>query len=158
MWWIETHPRLIRGVKQEQVRLNLLIGLKGIKGVKGIKYKNRISWIVPKWWIETHTRFIRQVKQAQIRLNLLIGLKYIKGIKYKNHMSWIESVKVVNRKVDKMTPNIWSSCTLIDGQRHSLFYTNKVHKMGWSLVSYSIKLLISSHFFSVRPFKKKKII
>ena len=36
----ETHTRLIREVKQAQIRLNLLIGLKLIKG---IKYKNRIS-------------------------------------------------------------------------------------------------------------------
>ena len=36
----ETHPRLIREVKQAQIRLNLLIGLNGIKE---IKYKNRIS-------------------------------------------------------------------------------------------------------------------
>ena len=35
----ESHTRLIREVKQAQIRLNLLIGLKGIKG---IKYKNRI--------------------------------------------------------------------------------------------------------------------
>ena len=39
-WSIETHTRLIREVKQAQVRLNLLTELKGIKG---IKYKNRIS-------------------------------------------------------------------------------------------------------------------
>ena len=36
----ESHTILIREVKQAQIRLNLLIGLKGIKG---IKYKNRIS-------------------------------------------------------------------------------------------------------------------
>ena len=36
-WSIETHTRLIREDKQEQIPLNLLIGL------KGIKYKNRIS-------------------------------------------------------------------------------------------------------------------
>ena len=36
----ETHTRLIREVKQAQIGLNQLIGLKGIKG---IKYKNRIS-------------------------------------------------------------------------------------------------------------------
>ena len=41
-WWIETHTRLIREVKQEQIQLNLLIGLEGIKG---IKYKNRVSLI-----------------------------------------------------------------------------------------------------------------
>ena len=35
----ETHTRLIREVKQAQIRLNLLIGLKEIKG---IKYENRI--------------------------------------------------------------------------------------------------------------------
>ena len=39
-WSIETHTRLIREVKQAQIRLNPLIGLKGIKGTK---YKNRIS-------------------------------------------------------------------------------------------------------------------
>ena len=38
-WSIETHTRFIREVKQAQIRLSLLIGLKGIKG---IKYKNRI--------------------------------------------------------------------------------------------------------------------
>ena len=38
-WTIETHTRLIREVKQAQIRLNLLIGL------KGIKYKKRISRI-----------------------------------------------------------------------------------------------------------------
>ena len=37
---IETHTRLIREVKQAQIQLNLLIGLKGIEGSK---YKNRIS-------------------------------------------------------------------------------------------------------------------
>ena len=41
-WSIETHARLIREVKEVQIRLNLLIGLKGIKW---IKYKNRISLI-----------------------------------------------------------------------------------------------------------------
>ena len=41
-WEIETRTRLIREVKQTQIRLNVLIGLKGIKG---IKYKNRISCI-----------------------------------------------------------------------------------------------------------------
>ena len=39
-WSMEIHTRFIREVKQAQIRLNLLIGLKGIKG---IKYKNRIS-------------------------------------------------------------------------------------------------------------------
>ena len=29
----ETHTRLIREVKQAEIRLNLLIGLKGIKGL-----------------------------------------------------------------------------------------------------------------------------
>ena len=38
-WSIETHTRFIREVKQSQIRLNLLIGLKGIKG---IKYKHHI--------------------------------------------------------------------------------------------------------------------
>ena len=38
----ETHTKLIKEVKQTQIRLNLRIGLKGIKG---IKYTNRISWI-----------------------------------------------------------------------------------------------------------------
>ena len=49
-----------------------------------------------KWSIETHTRLIREVKQTQIRLNLLIGLKGIKWIKYKNHITCIESFKMVN--------------------------------------------------------------
>ena len=52
---------------------------------------------MPKWSIETRTRLIREVKQAQIQLNLLIGLKQIKGIKYKNRISCIKSVKMVNR-------------------------------------------------------------
>ena len=49
---------------------------------------------MPKLSKETHTRLIREVNQALIRLNLLIGLK---GIKYKNRISLIESVNVINR-------------------------------------------------------------
>ena len=70
----ETHTRLVREVKQAQIWLNPLIGL------KRIKYKNRIfEYEVPKWSIETYTRLIIGVKQEQIRLNLLIGLKGIKA-------------------------------------------------------------------------------
>ena len=32
-WVIETHTRFIREVKQAQIRLNLLIGLKGLRGL-----------------------------------------------------------------------------------------------------------------------------
>ena len=66
---------MIREVKQAQIRLNLLIGLKGIKS---IKYKNLFfEKKVSKWSIETNTRLIREVKRTQIRLNLLIGLRRI---------------------------------------------------------------------------------
>ena len=70
--------------------------------------------------IETHTRLIREVKKVQIWLNLLIGLKGIKGTKYKNRISWIESVKVVNRKVDKMITAIIRSLFL-KSERFLLF-------------------------------------
>ena len=83
-WSIEIHTRLIREVKQAQIRINLLIGLKRIKGIKYKifnLYKIFLEWKEPKCSIETHTILIREVKQAQIRLNLLFGLK---GIKYKN--------------------------------------------------------------------------
>ena len=36
-WSIETHTRLIREVKQGQIRLNPLIGLKRIKGLRGLR-------------------------------------------------------------------------------------------------------------------------
>ena len=55
---IETHTRLIRKVKQAQIRLNLLIGL------NGIKYKNHISRIesCQNSKYKTHTRLIRELK------------------------------------------------------------------------------------------------
>ena len=54
-WSIETHTRLIGEVKQAQILLNLLIGLKGIKG---IKYKNRISWIESFEVIDRNTYYV----------------------------------------------------------------------------------------------------
>ena len=47
--------------------------------------------------MDTHTRFVREVKHAQGRLIMLIGLNGIKGFKYKNRISCIERVKIVNR-------------------------------------------------------------
>ena len=52
---IETHTRLIRDIKQAQIWLNLVIGLRGIKEIKHKK----------------------GIKQAQIELNQLIGLMII---------------------------------------------------------------------------------
>ena len=58
---------MIREVKQAQIRLNLLIGLRRIMR---IKYKIAfLGYKVLKWSIETHTRLNGEVKQAQIRLN-----------------------------------------------------------------------------------------
>ena len=59
---LETRTRLIIEVKQAQILLNLLIGLKGIKYIKIVFLK----WKVPKWSIEAHTRLIKEDKQAQI--------------------------------------------------------------------------------------------
>ena len=39
---METHTRMIRNVKQGEVWLNLLTGLRGLKG---INFENPISWI-----------------------------------------------------------------------------------------------------------------
>ena len=38
---IETYKRLIREVKEAQIRLNLLTGLKGIKGIRGLNKKSK---------------------------------------------------------------------------------------------------------------------
>ena len=63
-WSIETGTRLIRDVKQAQIRLNLLIGL----SIKIVFLEQKVL----KWSIETHTRLNGEVKKHKFDLICLL--------------------------------------------------------------------------------------